>query len=98
MAHNLSRARRRNAALALPIGQLSDWLVLSGCRSCRVKRYMRVAALAERYGGSHRLGDVLQRFRCRSCRGEPDTLQLLSGHEDSAGPLHGVILFGPGAF
>ena len=96
---NLSRAQRRHAALVMPIGRLAGWLLLSGCQSCRVRRYMRVAALVERYGRQHQLGAVLTRLRCRRCGQYPDTLQLLNRREDGEGPpLRGVILYGPGAF
>jgi hypothetical protein len=76
--------------LSTSLSRLEEaWLEVRCCGAS----YQPLRMLARRYGGQHRVGEVVDRLRCRRCRGRPALVALV---ENPAGRAPGQAGAAPG--
>src|SRR5579871_3261294 len=66
----------RDMALAAPLADLSAGWLSVRCARCGIS-YLPLRKLAGRYGAGTRLGELLPRLRCRTCRRRPAEIALV---------------------
>jgi hypothetical protein len=69
MGHTLSDRQQQQRIMASPLAHLTDWHLRVRCSRCVTQSDLAGNALLCRYGGTHRVVEIVQRLRCSKCPG-----------------------------
>jgi hypothetical protein len=71
--------------------QYEGWVLSAACGPCQMVRLLPVGRLARR---DVKIGQALNRLRCRTCGAEPHSIKLSDGMPGTARVVREVVLIG----